>query len=106
PDGTHIATSSSDATLLWDAGSGEQLFTLYGPSQGAARVAFSPDGKYLATQNQDGTTRIYHVHVEDLIALAESRVTRTLTEAECQRYLHTDTCPLVQLPAEPEGEEE
>lgn len=29
---------------------------------------------------------------EDLIALAKERVTRPLTQEECQRYLHVDEC--------------
>ncbi len=52
-----------------------------------------PDGKHLATENEDGTTRIYVLDINELIALAQSRLTRTWTVAECQRYLHTDTCP-------------
>jgi hypothetical protein len=39
------------------------------------------------------TVRVYVLPTEDIIALAKSRLTRTLTEAECQQYLHTDTCP-------------
>ena len=30
---------------------------------------------------------------DDLIALAQSRLTRTLTDDECHRYLHVETCP-------------
>ena len=30
--------------------------------------------------------------VKDLMALARSRLTRSLTDAECQQYLHTATC--------------
>ena len=93
-DGTRIATGSHDGTTrLWDVASGQELLTLYGPAEGTARVAFSPDGKHLATENEDGTTRIYVLGIEELIALAQSRLTRTWTSAECQRYLHADTCP-------------
>lgn len=95
PDGTRIATASADGTIrLWNTVDGQELFTLYGSSEGAVRVAFNPDGTRLATQNSDGTTRIFFVAIDDLIALAESRLTRTLTEAECQRYLHVETCPV------------
>jgi len=93
PDGTSFATASHDGTTrLWDASTGQELLVLYGPDEGTPRVAFSPDGSRLATQNMDGTTRIYIVAIDDLIALAQSRLTRSLTDAECQRYLHTDTC--------------
>ncbi len=93
-DGTRIATVSLDATArVWDANSGQELLTLDDSAGGAARVAFSPDGKHLATENEDGTTRIYVLDIDELIALAQSRLTRTWTAAECQRYLHTETCP-------------
>jgi hypothetical protein len=31
--------------------------------------------------------------MEDLIALAHSRVTRSLTPDECRKYLHVEQCP-------------
>ena len=37
--------------------------------------------------------RIHALRIEDLLALARSRVTRTLTEDECRKYLHVETCP-------------
>jgi glycine dehydrogenase subunit 2 len=42
---------------------------------------------------EDGTVRIYSVQVEELVALARSRVTRSLTREEGQKYLHVDECP-------------
>jgi hypothetical protein len=56
-------------------------------------VAFDPEGMQVATGADDGTVRIYVVRVEDLITLARSRVTRSLTTEECQKYLHVDECP-------------
>jgi WD40 repeat protein len=56
-------------------------------------VAFSPDGTRLATSGQDGTIRIYLLRIEELIALAKSRVKRALTTGECQKYLHIEQCP-------------
>ena len=94
PDGSQIASSSFDGTVrLWDAQTGKLLLTLDGAAQGVGAVAFSPDGTRLAAENYDGTTRVYVLPIPDLIALAQSRLTRTLTTAECQRYLHTDSCP-------------
>ncbi|UCE00258.1 MAG: PD40 domain-containing protein [Chloroflexota bacterium] len=93
PDGKTIATASGDRTAkLWDAVTGEELLTLYAPD-GLTSVAFSPDGKQLATASRDGTDRIYLLKIEDLIALAMQRVTRSLTTEECQQYLHLETCP-------------
>lgn len=95
PDGSRIATSGNneDRTIrLWDAASGQALLTLHTAS-GVGRVAFSPDGKLLASQHHDGTTRLYVLPIPDLVTLAQSRLTRSLTDAECQRYLHVETCP-------------
>jgi hypothetical protein len=36
---------------------------------------------------------MYLVRLEDLVALAKTRVTRALTTEECQQYLHVAACP-------------
>ncbi len=53
----------------------------------------SLDGARLATAGMDGTVRVYALRLEDLIALAKTRVTRGLTDAECVTYLHVPACP-------------
>jgi WD40 repeat protein/serine/threonine protein kinase len=94
PDSKRIATASIDSTArLWDAASGEELLILGGSISGLTSLAFYPDGKRLATSSLDGTVRIYALDMEDLLMLARQRVTRSLTLDECQRYLHTQTCP-------------
>ena len=93
PDGTRIATVSGDKTAkIWDAITGQELWTFHAPD-GLTGVAFSPDGSQLAVGSRDGTDRIYLLHIEDVIALAKSRLTRQLTLEECQQYLHMDACP-------------
>ena len=56
-------------------------------------VAFSPDGTRLITASRDHTARVYALRFEDLLTIAQSRVTRTLFVEECQKYLHVATCP-------------
>lgn len=91
PDGKTIATAGSDAKL-WDALTGKELLTLQAPDE-LTSVDFSPDGSQLAAASRDGTARIYILKIEDLIALARQRITRSLTAEECQQYLHVESCP-------------
>jgi WD40 repeat protein/DNA-binding SARP family transcriptional activator len=94
PDGERLATCSFDnTTKLWDAATGRELLSLTGHQIAPSSVAFSPDGNHLAASGGDGTVRIYVLPIEELIALAQDRVTRSLTDEECFQYLHVDTCP-------------
>jgi WD40 repeat protein len=92
PDGKLIATGSNDLTLrLWDAMTGEELLTLPIPDL-SFQLFFTPDQTRLVVQTLS-ETHVYLPQVEDLLALAKSRVSRTLTTEECQRYLHVEACP-------------
>jgi WD40 repeat protein len=94
PDGRLIATASYDGTAkLWDAETGLELTTLYGHNSGVSDVAFSPDGKKLYTASVDGTNRVFLLDIEELMALARSRLTRGFSKEECQQLLHLDKCP-------------
>ena len=90
PDGKRIATASLDGTSkLWDAETGQELLTFFGDGSGLFDVAFSPDGTRLATGSTKGI-RIYLLKIDELMALAQTRVRRDLTSEECQKYLHRD----------------
>ena len=59
PDGRRIATSGLDRTVrIWEAETGQEVFTLRGHTNGVISVAFSADGR-LATGSTDGTARIW-----------------------------------------------
>jgi WD40 repeat protein len=93
-DGTRLASASFDRLAkVWNVNTGEELASLYGNASNVFGVSFSPDGSQLATAGADGTVRTYTLDIEDLITLAKSRLTRTLTQAECQKYLHMSSCP-------------
>ena len=77
----------------WQVDNKEQPLTLYGNSNTILRAVFSPDGKRLVTGAANGTVRVYALPLEDIIAIAKSRVTRALTTDECQKFLHVEQCP-------------
>jgi len=94
-DGSLLATGGHDATVrIWDASSGQELLILTGHDGWVDIVTFSPNGKWLAAGSfQNGTMRVYLLDVVELAALAQSRLTHTLTVEECQKYLHLSACP-------------
>jgi WD40 repeat protein len=100
--GTILATSGFDGTVrLWDLefgemqtdpNSSEALSILTDQSLPLEGVDFSPDGRYVVSAGEDGLLRVFAVSIEDLMALARSRLSRGFTEDECQTYLHKPTC--------------
>ncbi len=94
PDGSQLATGGGDGiAYVWDAETGEELLALRGHTAPIWGIAFSPDGSELATASEDGTLRVFTLEVDELVALARSRLSRDLTEVECRQYLHVDRCP-------------
>jgi hypothetical protein len=69
------------------------VLTLPVDSGGAGGISFSPDRKRLAVGGKSGIY-VFVLPLDELIALAKSRLTRSLTTEECQQYLHVTTCPV------------
>lgn len=93
-DGQQLATASFDKyAKLWDVATGQEVATFYGNTGNVFGAALSPDGRRLATAGGDGAVRLYTLDSAELVELAQNRVSRALTEEECQRYLHAETCP-------------
>src|SRR5262249_44367615 len=58
---------------LWEISSGKELRTLRGHSQPISSLAFSPDGKRIATGSEDHTVKIWDTDSgEELITLTHS----------------------------------
>ena len=96
PDGKYLATGSGDNTAkVWDVETGAEILTLPGSQGGVYGVAFSPSdhGSHLAVASNDGVVRIFTLQIDELLALAQTRITRSFTAAECQKYLHVEQCP-------------
>jgi WD40 repeat protein len=95
PDGRYLALAGRDGLVrVWDLEKQEEWLTLYrAGSSGVCEVAFSPDNTQLvATGCRDRQARFFNLKLQDLVALAQSRLTRSLTDDECRQYLHKESC--------------
>ena len=94
-DGRRVATASQDgSTRIWDARTGELEVVLRDPVPNTGGdVAFSTDGRRVVTTGRDGVVRIWALDLDELIDVAQAKLTRSLTAAECREYLHVDRCP-------------
>ncbi|MGH8932110.1 MAG: WD40 repeat domain-containing protein [Egibacteraceae bacterium] len=99
PDGDRIASAGAGGTVrIWPAAGDGDPVILSGHDGAVYGVAFSPDGQRIASAGSDGTVRIWQCEVcgsiEELLTLADQRVTRELTCEERRAFLYeTDPCP-------------
>ena len=99
PDGKLLATGSEDNTAkVWDVETGQELLTLPANLGAVTGVAFSPSNSdaHLVVSSADGVARVFLLNIDELLGLAQSRITRSLTTEECRKYLHVEQCPAVE----------
>lgn len=99
PDGFTVAAQASEddpTILVWDADSGEALPALVGHTDTVMGIAFSPDGRWIATGSQDKTARlwdwqtgeeqrIFTGNIEGVLGIAWSPDSRLLLTAGLDR---------------------
>jgi WD40 repeat protein/DNA-binding SARP family transcriptional activator len=90
-DGSRLANTTVDerayAIRIWDWPAGVETLKL---RDSGLRVALSPDGRLVAgvrPRQPVPLVRVWALDPERLLRIARSRVTRSLTEEECRRYL-------------------
>jgi WD40 repeat protein len=96
-DGRLMTAGHGDGLVrLWDISTGDLLVEfrfdrIDGPALGSPWVDVSPDG-YALYSDAGGILRRFLLDTDDLIELAESRVTRGFTPDECRQYFGTEDC--------------
>jgi WD40 repeat protein len=85
-DGSKIFSRSHDEPLkVWDLETGEKLGEFGGTERMGA--AFHPTKPWLYVALPDDQIGVYTLDTDELMEIARSRLTRDLTDEECQAYL-------------------
>jgi WD40 repeat protein/tRNA A-37 threonylcarbamoyl transferase component Bud32 len=60
PDGSHIASGGADGRVhVWDAETGDVLYSYRGHTGPVSAVAWSPDGRWIASGGADATVQVW-----------------------------------------------
>ncbi|NJM40071.1 MAG: hypothetical protein HC853_04545 [Anaerolineae bacterium] len=92
---TLALTASADKTSrLWDVGTGQEISRLNGSDRSILLSRFTADENRILAVSEDGTIRTYAKTLNDLLKLAQQRVTRGLFCKERVQFLFEQLkCP-------------
>jgi len=89
PDGSRVITVGVDSNVkVRDLGDWTVL-NLFGHTNRTLSVDVSPDGQHIVSGGADNTIRTYTLDVQELVKVANERLTRLLTDSECRTYYLT-----------------
>ena len=95
-----LAWGSTDSTVkVWD-GPGTEIQVLRGHASWVQAVAFSPDGKWIASASLDGTAKIWQAPPEQNAVAQGDRGRGELSRSNSFRgefiscRIHTNSCPV------------
>jgi hypothetical protein len=61
PDGSQIATGGTNSVKVWNVASGQNVLTFKAYAECVSELAFSPDGRWLASAGGDGIVNVWNV---------------------------------------------
>jgi WD40 repeat protein len=86
-DGSRVATASFGGPLkVWDLTIDGQLLGEFGGESGNI-ADFHPTEPHIVVASPPNHVRVHTFDIDELIAIAQDRFTRPMTEAECEQYL-------------------
>jgi TonB family protein len=97
PDGRFLVVTLGSVARVVELATGKKITDLARQRTTVNQASFSPDGKNIATANEDGTTYLYPWEMfapyEEILAAGRSRITRSLSCEERNLYLNGPPCP-------------
>lgn len=94
PGGRRLAASSLHTTTVWDVDSGRTLFKFFfARLEVLSKVAWRPDGRWLAARTEANTIRVRPIYGDDLLTYAQQAAPRHLSSEECKQYFRGGNCP-------------
>lgn len=92
--GTRVVTGGFDRIVrTWSVDTGKRLLELPVPGGAINNAMFTPDDSRLLLATSSGDIQIVILDLDELIAFAQERVTRSMTEQECRDLLQLEACP-------------